>query len=72
MMGLLKKSLCLFWTLLLVFFVDAGEQDVGSPLRVAQCRATCLQKVSRRWFFCGGRRIVDGFKDRLELTFLSS
>lgn len=51
MMGLLKKSLCLFWTLLLVFFVDAGEQDVGSPLRVAQCRATCLQKVSRRWFF---------------------
>lgn len=24
-----------------------GEQDVGSPLRVAQCRATCLERVSR-------------------------
>lgn len=23
-----------------------GEQDVGSPLRVAQCRATCLERVS--------------------------
>lgn len=22
-----------------------GEQDVGSPLRVAQCRATCLERV---------------------------
>lgn len=24
-----------------------GEQDVGSPLRVAQCRATCLERVSK-------------------------
>lgn len=23
-----------------------GEPDVGSPLRVAQCRATCLERVS--------------------------
>lgn len=22
-----------------------GEQDIASPLRVAQCRATCLEKV---------------------------
>lgn len=28
-----------------------GEQDVGSPLRVAQCRATCLEKVSFRQIF---------------------
>lgn len=27
-----------------------GEQDVGSPLRVAQCRATCLERVSRDFF----------------------
>lgn len=24
-----------------------GETDVGSPLRVAQCRATCLERVSQ-------------------------
>lgn len=23
-----------------------GEQDIASPLRVAQCRATCLEKVT--------------------------
>lgn len=27
-----------------------GEQDVGSPLRVAQCRATCLERVSSSSF----------------------
>lgn len=26
------------------------EQDVGSPLRVAQCRATCLERVSYKPF----------------------
>lgn len=27
-------------------FIGGGEQDVGSPLRVAQCRATCLERFS--------------------------
>lgn len=25
-----------------------GEQDIASPLRVAQCRATCLEKVTNK------------------------
>lgn len=28
-----------------------AEEEVSSPLRVAQCRATCLQKVS--FYFIG-------------------
>lgn len=26
----------------------SGEEAIGSPLRVAQCRAQCLQTVSRK------------------------
>lgn len=32
----------------LVFVVDAAPQDLGSPIRIAQCRALCLNKVSNR------------------------
>lgn len=40
-------------TLLAVFSASdaifiGGEQDVASPLRVAQCRATCLERVSSK------------------------
>lgn len=30
-----------------------GEQDVGSPLRVAQCRATCLERVRLPYLYSG-------------------
>ena len=30
----------------LVSVTRAGPQDLGSPIRIAQCRAVCLHKVS--------------------------
>lgn len=58
----LKSKMSLFWRSVICFATMSssmaifigGEQDVGSPLRVAQCRATCLERVSRShiypWF----------------------
>lgn len=47
-MSLFWRSVICFATMSssMAIFIG-GEQDVGSPLRVAQCRATCLERVSR-------------------------
>lgn len=32
------------------FSVDAAPQDLGSPIRIAQCRALCLDKVNKHLY----------------------
>nr|CAH7765948.1 unnamed protein product [Callosobruchus chinensis] len=48
-MALFRRSLVCFATVAscMGIFIG-GEQDVASPLRVAQCRATCLERVRLR------------------------
>lgn len=34
----------------LVLVADAAPQDLGSPIRIAQCRALCLDKVNKHLY----------------------
>ncbi|VEN39958.1 unnamed protein product, partial [Callosobruchus maculatus] len=53
-MALFKRSLVCFATVAscMGIFIG-GEQDVASPLRVAQCRATCLERILSGKMFDG-------------------
>jgi hypothetical protein len=49
--GCVMAALSVWWLVLLSgssgTFIS-GEEAIGSPLRVAQCRAQCLQTVSKK------------------------
>lgn len=40
------KEMLMFALCGLIMVVSTTEEEVGSPLRVAQCRARCIQRVS--------------------------
>lgn len=45
------SSILLISTVLFLTTIEAAPQDLGSPIRIAQCRALCLDKVQTKFFF---------------------
>lgn len=59
------SSILLISTVLfLTTTIEAAPQDLGSPIRIAQCRALCLDKVQTKFllFLTFGRILSDCYK----------
>lgn len=44
------SSILIISTILFLTTIEAAPQDLGSPIRIAQCRALCLDKVQTEFF----------------------